>query len=151
MSPDLTILLLFAALALYGAYSDIRFRTIPNVFNALMAIVGLGATWFAHGIPGVGFSLAHLAVALAAGLALYALGVWGGGDAKFYAASAAWFELGDFPLLALSIALSGLIVLIVWFGGRQVRKPARRDRGKKELPYGVAIALGGIVALALRV
>ena len=151
MSPDATILLLFAALALFGAYSDIRFRTISNVFNALMAIVGLGAMWFAHGLPGVGYGLAHLAAALAAGLALYALGMWGGGDAKFYAASAAWFEVWDFPRLALSIALSGLILLIVWFGARQLRGAAKADKGKKELPYGVAIALGGIVSLALRV
>ena len=151
MNPDLTILLLFAAMALYGAYSDIRSRTIPNAFNALMAIVGLGAMWFVHGMPGAGYGLAHLALALAAGLALYALGMWGGGDAKFYAASAAWFELSDFPRLALSIALSGLILLIVWFGARQFRGSARPDKGKKELPYGVAIALGGIVALALRI
>jgi len=151
LGPDLTILLLFAAMALYGAYSDIRSRTIPNAFNALMAIAGLGAMWFTGGASGAGYGLAHLAVALAAGLAIYALGMWGGGDAKFYAASAAWFELWDFPRLALSIALSGLVLVVVWFGARQIRGSAKRDSDKKELPYGVAIAVGGIALLALRV
>lgn len=150
MRYDIAILLLFAALALYGAYSDIRFRTIPNALNALMAIAGLGATWFAMGPVAAAWGLAHLAVAFAAGMLLYALRMWGGGDAKFYAASAAWFELWDFPRLAVSIALAGLVLLIVWFGGRQIRGIPHGNKQKKELPYGVAIAVGGIAALAMR-
>lgn len=149
MRSDWVILPLFAALALYGAYSDIRFRTIPNVFNAIMAIAGLGATWFAAGLAGGAWALAHLAVALAAGMLLYALRMWGGGDAKFYAATAAWFQLWDFPRLAVSIAFAGLILLVVWFGTRQIRGAPKTDKNK-ELPYGVAIALGGIAALAVR-
>lgn len=150
MRPDVGILLLFAALALYGAYSDVRFRTIPNVFNALMAIAGLAALWFSSGATAAAYGLAHLAVALAAGMLLYALGMWGGGDAKFYAASAAWFELWDFPRLAVSISVAGLVLLVVWFGARQLRGAPKHDKKKKELPYGVAIAVGGMAALAVR-
>jgi prepilin peptidase CpaA len=143
------ILLLFAVFATYGAYSDIRFRTIPNALNATMALAGLGAIWFSQGGIASAYALAHLAVALAAGLLLYGFGMWGGGDAKFYAASAAWFQLWDFPRLAVSIAMAGLVLLIVWFGTRQIRGSPKLDRKSKELPYGVAIAIGGTGTLAL--
>jgi prepilin peptidase CpaA len=146
VSPDFAALLLFAAFALYGAYSDIRFRTIANVLNVVMAVAGIGAGWMVGGSTAAAYGLAHLAVALAAGMVIYALGLWGGGDAKFYAASAAWFELSAFPRLALAIALAGLVLLIVWFGARQFRGSPKQDGGKKELPYGVAIAAGGIAA-----
>ena len=150
MRDDVVILLLFAALALYGAYSDIRFRTIPNALNALMAIAGLGATWFSIGPTSAAWGLAHLVVAFAAGMLLYALNMWGGGDAKFYAASAAWFELWDFPRLAVSIGLAGLVLLIVWFGARPLRGIPRGNKQERELPYGVAIAVGGMATLAMR-
>ena len=145
----MAVLLLFAAFAAYGAYSDIRFRTIPNALSALMALAGLGAVWFSQGGVAAAYALAHLAVALAAGMLLYGLGMWGGGDAKFYAASASWLDLWDFPRLAVSIALAGLILLIVWFGTRQIRGSRKLDKKSKELPYGVAIAIGGTGTLAL--
>ena len=149
MTTDALVPLLFAAFALYGAYADIRSRTIPNSFNALMAITGLGATWLTAGGPAAALGLAHVAVALGAGMLIYGLRMWGGGDAKFYAASAAWFSLWDFPRLAVSIALAGLVLLIVWFGVRQIRRSPKLDKKGKELPYGVAIAIGGTGTLAL--
>lgn len=149
MTTGLGIVLLFAAFALYGAYSDLRFRTIPNAFNAAMAVAGLAATWFVDGGMAAAYGLAHLAVALAAGMALFALGMWGGGDAKFYAATAAWFALWDFPKLAFAIALTGVVLVLVWFGGRQLRRGPKLDMKSRELPYGVAIAVGGLAALAI--
>ena len=149
MPADVATWALFAAFALYGAYSDIRFRTIPNLFNVVMAVTGLLATWFVGGEVAAGLGLVHVAIALALGMLLYALHMWGGGDAKFYAASAAWFEFWDFPRLAVSIALAGLLLLIVWFGARQFRGSPKFDKKSKELPYGVAIAIGGTAALAL--
>jgi prepilin peptidase CpaA len=141
--------LLFAAFALYGAYSDIRFRTIPNILNILMAAAGLGVLWYVSGGTAAALGLAHFAIALVAGMLLYALRMWGGGDAKFYAATAAWFELWDFPRLAVAISLAGLVLLIVWFGTRQIRRSPKPNTKRKELPYGVAIAIGGAGTLAL--
>jgi prepilin peptidase CpaA len=149
VSTDVLITLLFAAFALYGAYSDIRYRTIPNFFNVLMATTGLGATWLSSGGSAAVLGLTHVAVALAAGMLIYGFRMWGGGDAKFYAASAAWFTLWDFPRLAASIALAGLALLIVWFGARQIRGSPKLDKEGNELPYGVAIAIGGTGTLAL--
>ena len=148
MPAEAIIGLLFATFALYGAYSDIRFRTIPNVLNILMAAIGLGVLWYVSGGTAAALGLAHFAVALVAGMLLYALCMWGGGDAKFYAATAAWFELWDFPRLAIGIALAGLLLLIVWFGIGQIRRSPKQDKKSKELPYGVAIAIGGVGTLA---
>ena len=143
------IIALYGAFALYGAYSDIRFRTIPNLLNILLAAVGLGVLWYVSGGTAAALGLAHFAVALIAGMLLYALRMWGGGDAKFYAATAAWFELWDFPRLAIAIALAGLVLLIAWFGIAQIRRLPKRDKKNRELPYGVAIAIGGMGTLAL--
>lgn len=75
---------------------------------------------------------------------IFALKLWGGGDAKFYAASAAWFPIAEALGLFVSIAMAGLIVALVWLliyklSGQKVK------RGDKVMPYGVAIAVGGIL------
>lgn len=141
---------LFAALACAAAYHDVRFRTIPNLLNAAIGILGLAAAWLLTGGDGALMSLAHLAIALAIGMVAYALKMWGAGDAKFYAASAAWFSLGDFPRLIFAISISGLVVLVVWFGTQKLWQPEVAAGAKRELPYGVAIAAGAILTMALR-
>ncbi len=138
-------LALFSALVLFGAASDLRARIIPNALSAALAISGLAATWLGDGTAAAGSAFLHLLIALAIGIALYALGMWGGGDAKFYAGSAAWFTLADLPRLVLAISGAGLLLLIVWFVVRRLRAgpPVKGRQG--ELPYGVAIAVGGII------
>ena len=138
---------LFACLAAVGAYMDARTRTIPNLLNALMAICGLAAVWLAAGANAGAWAAAHLAIALILGMVIYALGMWGGGDAKFYAAAAAWFELTDAFRLVLSISLAGLILVIGWFVTKRLRARAEGVRSR-DLPYGVAIAAGGVALMA---
>jgi prepilin peptidase CpaA len=81
------------------------------------------------------------------------MGVFGGGDAKFYAAVAAWFALGKAVLLLVSISLSGLALLVVWFSYRRMRRlPIGRSAGGTHfdsLPYGVAIGSGAVLTMAL--
>ena len=138
---------LFVCLATVGAYLDARTRTIPNALNAARAICGLAAVWLAAGGNAGALAAAHLAVALVLGMVIYALGMWGGGDAKFYAAAAAWFELTDAFRLVLSISLAGLVLVIGWFVTRRFRGRAEGARSR-DLPYGVAIAAGGIALMA---
>jgi prepilin peptidase CpaA len=148
MDLGIAKLLAFGCLALFGAYKDIRFRTIPNSFNVGLAIAGVAATWITAGDWATVLSIAHFAAALVLGMLLYDLGMWGGGDAKFYAASAAWFSLWDFVLLAVAISLAGFFLLIVWLVALQIRGRPTEPKGKMELPYGVAIAVGGLAAFA---
>ena len=144
---EIAALLLYSGLAIFAAVSDIRGRTIPNFLNAIIALGGLASVLAVGGTGEALSAIGHLAVALAIGLLVYALGMWGGGDAKFYAASSGWFALSELPRLVIGISLGGLLLLIVWFAVRRLSGKAARG-AKGGLPYGVAIAAGGIVTMA---
>ena len=140
----------FAVLSVVAAYFDVRHRTIPNWLNGSIAVLGIVSVGLLDGMDGIPWSLAHLAAALAVGLVFYALKLWGGGDAKFYAASAAWFSLREFPGLIISISLAGMVLLIGWFLKARFFKRESASGLKGQLPYGVAIAAGGLLTMAAR-
>jgi prepilin peptidase CpaA len=89
-------------------------------------------------------------LALLAGMALFRFGWIGGGDAKFYAACAAWFPLASALYLLGAVSLAGLAVISLWFGWRQLtRARQRKPAGAFAMvPYGLAVAIG---AVALKV
>jgi prepilin peptidase CpaA len=75
----------------------------------------------------------------------------GAGDAKFYAAIAAWLPIQLGLWLVVSVALAGLLLVVgVWMKrrGRITRTSAEQSDFDK-LPYGIAIGLGGLLAVAL--
>ncbi|MBF0356066.1 MAG: prepilin peptidase [Alphaproteobacteria bacterium] len=148
------LLLLPTLGALAGAGIDLlRFR-IPNALT-----LGLAALFFPvallAGLDG-GDLLDHLGAGagmLAVGLLLFTVRLWGGGDAKLFAALSLW--LGWQPLLAFVfamtlaggvLALALLLVRRISWPERVRRMPAlRRLLGAKSaMPYGVAMALGMI-------
>lgn len=147
--PALAPLVLLGAVCATAAWLDLTTRRIPNWLCAATAVAGLGLA-FVHGGPGaLGNHALHMVIALAAGMALFATGGFGGGDAKFYAGVASWFALGQAVQLLVHIALSGLLLLIVWFIYRRIRGiPISRVRKDAfdGLPYGIAISLGAILA-----
>ena len=141
-----------ALLCLTAAWYDLRLRRIPNWLCLLTAVAGLAyaAMPLTAGAPWWSFLL-HGAVALVVGMGLFAIRWVGGGDAKFYAALACWFPFGRAPLLLIAVALSGLVLLIVWFTvrrlqGKKFRGTATDDAAN--LTYGIAIALGAMLAFA---
>jgi prepilin peptidase CpaA len=89
------------------------------------------------------------AVMLIAGFALFAAGIFGGGDAKLLAASAVWFGWpGLFRFIILVALMGGLLALAVlglrrvasrraWNGPKWVISLCSGDHG---IPYGSAIA-----------
>jgi prepilin peptidase CpaA len=130
-----------------AAWLDLTQRRIPNWLCGMTAIAGLASAALFGGWGALGIHALHTAIALLAGMLLFALGGFGGGDAKFYAGAAAWFGLNEGLVLLLYVALSGLVLLIVWFGYRRLRRiPIRRKKAGAwdGLPYGVAIAAGAI-------
>ena len=144
-----------AALALHcaaAAWLDLTQRRIPNWLCGLTAVAGLGLVVLTGSLADLGSHAGHMVLALLVGMGLFALGGFGGGDAKFYAGVAAWFALGKALPLLLSVALSGLLLLIVWFIYRRLRGiPVQRTRNGPfdGLPYGVAIAGGALVAMVM--
>ncbi|WP_309623928.1 prepilin peptidase [Novosphingobium sp.] len=140
-----------AALALTGlfaAWSDLRYRRLPNWLCLLVAGAGLAQMLALGGMAGAGSALMHGALALAVGAGLFMLGGLGGGDAKYYAAVACWFPLGSAMQLLIAVALAGGALAIVWLAlQRWHPKPAdANDPDRAMLPFGVAIAAGALFA-----
>ncbi|MEP6867559.1 MAG: prepilin peptidase [Novosphingobium sp.] len=136
--------------AVIAGWYDGRYRRIPNWLCAATALAGLAFGLWSVGFPVIISNALHLFAALLGGMILFRVGAFGGGDAKYYAAIAAWFGLGKAILLLLCVALSGLVLLIIWFSyrrlaGYQIRK--RAGTGLDGLPYGIAIGSGAIITM----
>jgi len=135
-----------------AAWLDLTQRRIPNWLCALTLVVGLVLAAATGGFAGLGSHALHAGLALLGGMALFALGGLGGGDAKFYAAAASWFGLGQATLLLVYVALSGLALLIGWFIYRRVKGIPMRQKSADPmdgLPYGIAIAAGTIATVLM--
>lgn len=137
--------LLLAGLCLAGSWSDIANRRLPNWLSLATLVTGLIAGYLGGGFSGLGWHALHMAVALAGGMGLFALGAIGAGDAKFYAGVAAWFPFQEGIRLFVGTAMAGLLLLVVWVLIARLRNKALLDRKQSVgLPYGVAISLGAI-------
>jgi prepilin peptidase CpaA len=143
-----TVVVALTALLVWASISDIRTRRISN-WNVL-AIIVLFAPWaLLHWNASTAWALVAGAIALAVGVALYALGVTGAGDAKLFAAVALFAGLGHLLALSVATALAGGAIAIASLVSRPRRALAMITlRGEGDygpgIPYGVAIALGAV-------
>ena len=148
--PDL---LAFAAILVWAAVGDMRRLIIPNWIS--VAIAGLYVLHVATSPAPVSLlgGVAVGAATLAAGFVLFACNLIGGGDVKLMSAIALWAG----PVRILEFLFVTAIVGGFVAGGMLVRRwhlaPAGGMSGAvapTEVPYGVAIAVGGIfVAVAI--
>jgi prepilin peptidase CpaA len=144
----LALLGLLAAMLVWIAVVDVRTYTISDRLNAAIALLA-PVYWLSAGVPlwpdaAIRVGIGVLVFLLFAG-AFY-LNAMGGGDVKLAGALALWFT--PYETLTLIVIMSiagGLLTLVVLAGHR-----ARRKEGRPEVPYGVAIAVGGLWLLAQR-
>ena len=126
---------LLAIILLWAAIVDIRTRRIANRLNLTIALMA-PLFWWATGTDLWPDAAIRVAVAMSVYL-LFALafqmGLMGGGDVKLAAALALWFPPG------------GTLLLIV-----MIEHKVKKNEGRPEVPYGVAIAFGGLWLLAQR-
>lgn len=139
----------FAALTLAAAaFYDVRSYRIPNylcgflviLFPAFVITASPPLSWHANLVVGV--------VLLAIGAVLLAFRLMGAGDVKLIAATALWAGpqlLGTF--LMVTAFAGGALALALLFGMR-LRDHTGSWR-KAQIPYGVAIAAGGLAVLGL--
>jgi prepilin peptidase CpaA len=148
-------LALLAALLVGAAAQDLRTMHIANGFS--LAIVGLFAVWAASDVAWGGASLAALGTAVAcsvavfaAGAAAFAVGGVGGGDVKLLAAVSLFAgppRLLDFLVVT---AIAGGVIGVAMLAGAPMGRTAVaaagpwRERLRAGLPYGPAIAVGGV-------
>lgn len=139
---------LLAALAialLIAAFTDIRTRKIDNRLNLAVAL-GAPLFWWATGLslwPGVPLQLGVAVACFAFCCIFFALNWMGGGDVKLLTALALWFRPLDFLSMFMLIAIIGLVLTVV-FGAWHI---ARRQKERVAIPYGIAIAGGGLWAI----
>jgi prepilin peptidase CpaA len=146
----------FAVLLLVAACSDVATMTIPNwvsiALTALFPVAALiaGQPWIAIGAHLL-FGFAVLAVSFF----LFQAKVLGGGDAKLIAAAAVWTGGAAFGTFAIwTVLVGGLLALTLLIVRWRIKpaetRPAFVNRLLKPrggVPYGVAIAVGGLMAL----
>ena len=139
---------LLAVMLLWAAVVDIRTLTISNRLNLAIALLA-PAFWWATGTDL--WPDAAIRVGVAVGVFLlfalaFQVGAMGGGDVKLAAALALWFAPGDTMLLVVLMSLAGGVLTLIVLGLHR----ARKADGRPEVPYGVAIAFGGLWLLAQR-
>jgi len=142
------LLLGLAAVLVAAAVIDVRTFTISNRLNAAVAL-SAPLYWMSVALapwPG-------MAIQLAAGLTVFTLlagaffaGMMGGGDVKLAAALALWFPPAGTVKFLVLMSLAGGVLTLVILGAHRLR----RREGRPEIPYGVAIAFGGLTILAQR-
>jgi prepilin peptidase CpaA len=150
------LLTMVGAALIAGAAYDVATLTIPNWISlALLALFPLVALNAGFGWSETGVHLAVGFAALVAGAALFATGGIGGGDAKLFAAVSLYVGAGWFPAFVVYVALAGgavavAVLAVRWsaaFGiGARLGWLQHLLTGKG-IPYGVAIAAGGLAVL----
>jgi prepilin peptidase CpaA len=144
----------FVALLIWAAASDIRAFLIPN-----RLCLAIAALWPAFVLtdPAPAWAAAALTAlaTLAVGLALFSARLMGGGDVKLMAAVALW--AGPQSMLAFVLVTSvvgGLLSLFMLAASRFQWAAARPDGTERRsffrihVPYGAAIAAGGLFVAA---
>lgn len=156
--------LLLAGLSLIGLlYCDLRHRRLPNRLVAAYAAL-CPLALFVVGVPPSTW-LQHIVVAMLTFLiftTMFTLGGMGGGDVKLGTAVLGWAGVQSLVPCLLVIAVSGLVlaalgVLADMLIARQGPMASDNDgvwrillhalSAKRGVPYGVALAFGGMVVL----
>ena len=151
---------LLPTLMIVAALSDLMSFRIPNWLTVVTALLFFPMALLT-GMPLVEFGW-HVAAGLilfALGFALFSFGLFGGGDAKLMAAAGLWFGTGEtMPFLVATVLAGGALAIAValWslfmavidiHGPSQETSLGKAARAlKPKLPYGLALAVGAIIA-----
>ena len=165
MLHSVHILLLIAGLffLLFAALHDLGFRTVPNQVSVCILMLGI-ILRLQQGDLGAGLLCGLLTFVVT--YVFWRFGWIGGADAKLLSASAVFVAPALLPTMIIDISLSGGVLAIIYllggyFAPRQIilaaprvsiiararRCELRRLRRRGPLPYAVAIATGGWIAM----
>jgi prepilin peptidase CpaA len=147
-------ILSFAGLVFSAAISDILRFQIPNRICLTVALLYptyvLASAAPVDWLPALGVG----ALALAIGFVLFALGVFGAGDAKLFAATALWAGPSlIMPLIFYTTLAGGVVALFIWAQhraaqaaslGMAIQTGVESSFAKQQMPYGSAIAVGAL-------
>jgi prepilin peptidase CpaA len=151
---DQSLLLVFPAAMAFAAAMDMLTMTIPNKVSLLLVAAFFAAAYYAGlSLEQVMWHVGAGVAVLALGFSLFAMGYFGGGDAKLIAASALWIGFGPLFAYFLLIAMFGGLLLLVMLILREyvpegsLRAPRwvlRLQAPETGLPYGLAIGAAAL-------
>ena len=155
VGAPLWLALVLAVLLLVAAAEDaIRLR-ISNVTVLLVIVAAAAAAVIAGMKLDLWQNLVVFLSLLVVGTPLFAAGKLGGGDVKLLAATGLWFSLKGAVTLLVAVFLAGGAIAILLLVTRTMNwSEATRQRlvilrPKAGIPYGVAIAVGAFIGVAL--
>jgi prepilin peptidase CpaA len=126
----------------------VRTFTISNRLNAAVALMA-PLYWWSTALP----LWPDVAIQIGLGVGVFVLlaaafyaGMMGGGDVKLAGALALWFSPVSTVKFLVLMSLAGGVLTLFVVALHRVRK----REGRPEIPYGVAIAFGGLAILAQR-
>lgn len=137
---------LLGALLLSAGIEDARRREIANWKNAAIALLA-PLWWVAIGLdpwPGMAIQFGVAAIVFALFVGAFALGQMGGGDVKMIGALALWLAPAGLVRMLMVMAIAGGALTLAFLIENRLK---RGDKAAIEVPYGVAIALAGLLAL----
>ncbi|MBM3927461.1 MAG: peptidase [Sphingomonadales bacterium] len=142
---SLPLLAMLGLFLLSAGIEDVRTREIANWKTASIALLS-PLWWWSLGLapwPEMAVQVAVGAIVFAIFVGAFALGMMGGGDVKLIGALALW--LPPFATVSMLIVMSlvgGALTLVLLIEAR-----VKRSGRAIEVPYGVAIAVAGLLAI----
>lgn len=164
------LILLLAPLAIFVIYYDVRYRRIPNILVLATLIAGISINTAFGGFQGTLSSVQGFALAFFPMLLMHIFGALGAGDVKLFGAVGAVIGVGLVPLAFVVVVMLGAVlaiytmlragtvmttlhgVLRIFVGllpGWEMPRFAMSPDRKHTIPYGVAIMLGSLIAVAV--
>jgi prepilin peptidase CpaA len=142
------LLAVLAAMLLVACWCDLKARTIPNMLNLAVALLAI-PFWWSIGLalwPDVALQIGVAALVFGLFAIAFALGAMGGGDVKLVAAIALWLPASSVMALLFIMSVAGGVLTLAML----IRHKLARSAAQLEIPYGVAIAFGGLWLISER-
>jgi prepilin peptidase CpaA len=139
---------LLALMLLAACWCDLRSRTIPNQLNLAIALLAI-PFWWTTGLaiwPDAALQIGVAALVFGLFAIAFAIGAMGGGDVKLVGAVALWLPWQAVLALLVLMSLAGGALTLAMV----LRHRLARRQGQPEIPYGLAIAFGGLWLIGQR-
>lgn len=147
--PRTALALLLAAALLAAGIEDARTRNIADWKSIVIAALAPLWWWANHASlwPGAAIQIGIAALTFGIFAAAFHIGAMGGGDVKLITALSLWLPPAVFVGMLVVMSLAGGVVTLAMLVERRIKRTADGSGGQVEVPYGVAIAAAGLLAL----